>query len=89
MIGQWVEPVTQNGREFRHIYLIWDCSTIRNYRREGLLPWRELIRSYRPPVTFYDVDFRNWLVTLGTFFAVLKILIGRPIREFFFKRPPF
>jgi predicted ATP-grasp superfamily ATP-dependent carboligase len=89
LIGQRVEMVTPSGRKFRHIYLIWDSSTIGNYRREGLLTWRELIRSYRPPVTFYDVDFRNWLVTLGAFLAVLKLLIGRPIRRLFAKEQPF
>ena len=87
LIGQHVEMVTPNGRDFRHIALIWDVSTIGNYRREGLLTWRELIRSYRPPVYFFDVDFRNWRVTLGTFIAVIKILIGRPIRRLLSGRP--
>ncbi len=83
LIGQRVEMVSQNDRQFRHIVLTWDFSTIGNYRRAGLLTWRELIRSYRPPVAFFDLDLRNWRVAAGTLFTLLKLIVGRPIRRFF------
>ena len=89
LIGQRVEPVTQSGRQFRHIVLTWDFSTIGSYRRAGLLTWRELIRSYRPPVYFFDFDVRNWRVAAGTLVALAKLTVGRPIRRLFSKRQPF
>ncbi|MFB3921516.1 MAG: hypothetical protein ACE145_07320 [Terriglobia bacterium] len=87
LIGQRVEPVTQSDRPFRHIVLIWDFATMGSYRRAGLLTWREIFRSYRPPVHFFDFDLRNWRVTLGTLVTLVKLVIGRPIRRFFSRGP--
>jgi predicted ATP-grasp superfamily ATP-dependent carboligase len=89
LIGQRVEMVSQDGRNFRHIVLTWDIKTIGNYRRAGLLTWRDLIRSYRPPVAFFDFDLRNWRVTAGTLFTLLYWIIGRPIRRLFSRRRSF
>ena len=89
LIGQRVEMVTPNSRKFHHIVLTWDFSTIGNYRRAGLLTWRDLIRSYTPPVAFLDFDLRNWRVSAGTVFTLFKLIIGRPLRRLFVKRPPF
>jgi len=83
LIGERVEMVSQNGRQFRHIVLTWDVSTIGNYRRAGLWTWREIMRSYRPPVAFLDLDLRNWRIAAGTLFTLLKLIVGRPIRRFF------
>jgi len=88
LIGQRVEMVAQDGRDFRHIVLTWDFSTIGNYRRAGLWTWRQIIRSYRPPVYFFDLDLRNWRVALGTIITLLKLIIGRPIRRFFSRGQP-
>ena len=88
LIGQRVEMVSQSERNFRHIVLTWDFSTIGSYRRAGLLTWREIIRSYRPPVAFFDFDPRNWRVAAGTLITLLKLIVGRPIRRFFSRRQP-
>lgn len=88
LIGQRVEPVIQSGRHFRHIVLIWDFATMGSYRRAGLLTWREILRTYRRPVYFFDFDPRNWRVALGTILTLLKLVIGRPIRRFFSPRQP-
>jgi predicted ATP-grasp superfamily ATP-dependent carboligase len=89
LIGQRVEMVSQDGRNFRHIVLTWDIKTIGNYRRAGLLTWRDLIRSYRPPVAFFDFDLRNWRVAAGTLFTLAYWIIGRPVRRLFSKRRSF
>ena len=86
LIGQRVEMVDQEDRKFRHIVLTWDFSTIGSYRREGLLTWWDIIRSYRPPVAFFDLDLRNWRVAAGTLISLIYLIIGRPIRRFFSKR---
>jgi len=85
LIGQRVEMVSPNGRKYRHIALTWDAKTIGDSHRAGLLTWRDLIRSYRPPVAFYDFDFRDWRVAAGTLFTIIYLIFGRPIRKLFSK----
>jgi D-aspartate ligase len=85
LIGRRVEMVNPNGRKFRHIALTWDAKTIGSCRRAGLLTWRDLIRSYRPPVVFYDLDLRDWRVGARTLFTLLYLIFGRPIRRLFSK----
>lgn len=86
LIGQRVEMVNQVDKDFRHIVLTWDFSTFRSYRREGLLTWWDIIRSYRPPVAFLDLDLRNWRIAADTLFSVIYLLIGQPIRRFFSRK---
>jgi len=88
LIGQRVEMVNPSDRQFHHIVLTWDFSTIGDYRRAGLWTWREIIRSYRPPVAFLDLDLRNWRVAAGTLFGLLKLTLGRPLRRFFSRKRP-
>jgi len=60
LIGCKVTPVAANGRDFRHIVFRNDIDTIRAYRQERLITWGEVIRSYKPPLAFLDVDLRDW-----------------------------
>jgi predicted ATP-grasp superfamily ATP-dependent carboligase len=86
LIGQPVAFVTHDGRDFRHIVLLRDFSTFRSYRRAGLLTWWGFLRSYRPPVGFFDFDLRDWRVTAANVDQLLRLLIGPPIRRIFPKR---
>jgi hypothetical protein len=83
MIGQPVAFVTQHGRSFRHIMLAADIATFPSYHREGLVTWGEFLRSYRPPVAFFDFDLRDWRVAAQTANRALRGLIGPPIRKIF------
>ncbi len=53
LIGVNVQPVQQVRGDYRHIVLLRDFATFRSYRKAGLLPWREFLRSYRPPGPFF------------------------------------
>lgn len=86
VIGQPVAFVTHHGRDFRHIVLLRDFSTFRSYRRAGLLTWWGFLRSYRPPVGFFDFDLRDWRVTASTIDQLLRLLLGPAIRRIFPKR---
>ena len=86
LIGQPVEPVQPSNFNFRHIFLHRDFATFRAYHREGLLTWGELVRSYRPPVVFFDFDLRDWRVTASTIVTLAKTLAVPTIRRFFPKR---
>ena len=83
LIGQKVEPAEPSPRNFRHIVLIRDFDTIRSYRREGLLTWWALIRSYRPPVYFFDFDLLDWRVTAGNVVEMMRLLARPWVRQVF------
>ncbi len=72
LIGIDVKPVAPLARSFRHIVLFQDISTLPRYRRLGMLTWRSLFKSYRPPIAFYDVNLRDWRV-----FAITSLRFAR------------
>jgi predicted ATP-grasp superfamily ATP-dependent carboligase len=78
LIGQEVEPVRQNSHDYRHVVLQRDLPTLGSYRKAGLLSWKELRQSYRPPVYFFDLDVYDWQVTARTMLGVGWKLFGRP-----------
>ena len=87
LIGIDVQPVRQNSHQYRHICLQRDFSSLRSYRKAGLLSWRQLLHSYRPPAYFYDFDLRDWRVSLATLKEVFKIVVGPYVRRLFPKKP--
>ena len=86
LIGQPVVPVLPSTRDFRHIFLLRDFATFRDYRRAGLLTWRELIHSYRRPRAFFDFDVRDWRVTASTVNTLARTLMAPWVRSIFPKR---
>jgi hypothetical protein len=86
--GRSVAPVAPSSGDFRHIVLVRDIDTIRSYRRAGLLSWRELTRSYRRPVYFFDFDLRDWRVTAATVVELVRLLLRPMLRRLFPKRSP-
>ena len=86
LIGCPVCPVQPAPRQFRHIVLSRDFSCYRSYLNAGVLTWRELLRSYRPPVAFFDFDPYDVRVTCATVVALAKTLLVGPYRRLFPKR---
>ncbi len=87
LIGRKVAEVRPDGHDFRHIVLERDFHTVASYWRAGLLSWRSLLRSYRPPVAFFDFDLRDWRVSLRTLNTLIRIVLKPAYRRFFPKRP--
>jgi predicted ATP-grasp superfamily ATP-dependent carboligase len=81
MIGESVEPVTASKRHFKHIVLKEEATAIPVYMRAGLLSWRGLAASYKPPLAFFDVDLRDWRITLETVLVFLKTLVVNIVRR--------
>ena len=81
LIGKRVIPMTQNGRDFRHVVLFRDLAAIPQYRRENLLTWYEVLQSYRKPVEFFDFDWRDWRVTATQVLHLTKILARSVVRR--------
>lgn len=81
--GQKAVPMEPNGNDFRHISLERDSGTIGGYRKAGMWSWRELAHSYRPPVAFFDFDWRDWRVSLTTLDRVVRNLAGPTVRKLY------
>jgi len=81
LIGQSVDPVEPDGTYFRHIALFRDVASFRSYIRDGLLTWGDFIRSYFGPVHFFDFDWHDRKLAIGTLALVSKQLIAPSIRR--------
>jgi predicted ATP-grasp superfamily ATP-dependent carboligase len=66
LIGKEVAPVAPNGGDFRHIVLRNDACAVPAYWKAGLIGWRDVLRSYRGPRAYYDLDWRDWRYSLET-----------------------
>ncbi len=75
MIGEHVEPVYPSGRRFQHIVLREEANAVPCYMKAGLLSWKALFQSYKPPLAFFDLDIRDWKVSLETIVIFLRTLI--------------
>lgn len=75
VIGQQPDPVSPNGKHFKHIVLRAEGTAIPDYMRAKLLTWGELLKSYKPPLAFYDFDIRDWRNSLETLVVALKLLV--------------
>ncbi|MEJ2619927.1 MAG: hypothetical protein P8163_06590 [Candidatus Thiodiazotropha sp.] len=82
MIGQKVDPVHPNSKHFYHIVLRAEGRAIPAYMKAGLLSWKNLVKSYKPPLAFYDFDIRDWKLSLET----LLVSIITLIRNVLFKK---
>jgi predicted ATP-grasp superfamily ATP-dependent carboligase len=87
LLGHPVEPVTWDGREFRHVVLLRDVPAWGAYRRAGLETWRSILRTYRPPLGFYDFDLRDWRVSWATIRTLARYGLGSLYRAVFRRRP--
>ena len=83
LIGHSVKPVQPLVRDFRHVMFINDLEGMSYYVDEGLETWSSIIRSYRPPVYFFDLDPRDWRNLGRTGLRVTRILAGKAYRKFF------
>jgi len=51
-----------------------------------LISWKDVVRSYRRPLAFYDFDRRDWRYSLETLYVMLRSL-ARGLVERFIRRP--
>jgi hypothetical protein len=75
MIGRRMEPISPTGKHFRHVVLRAEGTAIPEYMRAGLLSWRQLFNSYKPPLAFFDFDLRDWRNSLETLAIMIRSLV--------------
>jgi predicted ATP-grasp superfamily ATP-dependent carboligase len=87
VLGHPVSPVAPSSRDFRHVVVRSDAIAVVEYYRAGLITWRDILRSYRPPLAFYDLDTRDWRYSIETLYVAARLLISGVARGLF-QRPP-
>jgi D-aspartate ligase len=74
LIGRRPAAAAPTRFDFRHIVLRRHVPVLTRLHREGLITWREALRSFRPPVVFWDFDLRDWRVTGRTLNYCARVL---------------
>jgi predicted ATP-grasp superfamily ATP-dependent carboligase len=85
LIGQSVVPVAPNGKDFRHVVLRADAAAMPAYLLGGLITWRDVVRSYRPPLAFYDLDRHDWRCSIETLLVSARTFV-RSVGRHAFRR---
>jgi predicted ATP-grasp superfamily ATP-dependent carboligase len=86
LVGERVAPIEASRFNFRHITLQRDFRAIPKYIAEKTLTWRDVFASYRGPLEFFDLDFRDFRVTARTVYYALRELVGGILRNWGLKR---
>lgn len=80
LIGRAASPVSPSSKLFRHIVLRADARAVPAYLHAGAITWREVLRSYRGPKAYFDLDGRDWRYSLETLYITAGAFISRMIR---------
>jgi len=72
LIGQTPSPVHPAHGKVRHVVLRSDGAAIPAYLSAGTLNWMDVVRSYRPPLAFYDLDRRDLKYSAETILVFLR-----------------
>jgi hypothetical protein len=80
LIGRTVTPVAPSGRDFRHVVLSYDVGAIIAYRLAHLVSWGDVVRSYKPPLEFFDLDRRDWRYSARTLYRMARSVFDAVVR---------
>ena len=80
LIGKTAAPVSPSGKHFRHIVLRADARAVPAYLQAGAITWREVLRSYRGPKAYFDLDWRDWRYSLETLYVAAGAFVSRMFR---------
>lgn len=83
LIGQRPKLATPLGNDFRHIVVRSDAVAAPTYWCAGLVSWRDIRRSYRRPLAFFDLDRRDWRYSAETIFIAGRSLAKTLLRCLF------
>ena len=81
LIGRTPAPVAPSSKHFRHIILRSDARAVPAYLHAGAITWREVLRSYRGPKAYFDLDWRDWRYSLETLYFTAGAFVSRMFRR--------
>jgi D-aspartate ligase len=76
LIGQTPSPVVATRYGFRHMMLNAELAAFPKYLQEGLIGWKEWIRSLRYPMEYFDFDMSDFSVARVTAVKSARALVG-------------
>lgn len=90
LIGRPVMPVSPSRENFRHIVLRADARAVPAYLGAGTISWGDILRSYRGPKAYFDLDWRDWRYSLETLYVAAGAFFRRMFRVLINRRhaPP-
>ena len=80
LIGNTPAPVAPSSKHFRHIVLRSDARAVPAYLHAGAITWREVLRSYKGPKAYFDLDWRDWRYSLETLYITAGAFVSRMLR---------
>jgi predicted ATP-grasp superfamily ATP-dependent carboligase len=83
LIGRPVCPVSPRENYFKHVVLRSDARAIPQYLSARAITWRDLWNSYRGPLAFYDIDWRDWRYSVETIWLSARAFLWRMLRSLF------
>lgn len=83
LIGEKVDPVAPSRNSFKHVVLRADAEAVPVYWKAGLIGFRDILRSYRPPLAFYDLDGRDLRYSAETFLVSVYTLLRGILKSIF------
>jgi D-aspartate ligase len=85
LIGKRVTPAAPMGNDFRHVVLRADAEAAPVYWKAGLISLRDILKSYRPPLAFFDLDRRDLRYSMETVLlsarSLLRGLLKKPLKR--------
>jgi predicted ATP-grasp superfamily ATP-dependent carboligase len=76
LVGQPLPPAAPRGNHFRHVVLRADSRAIPAYLKAGMLTWKDVFRTCRGPLAFFDFDRRDWRYSLETVYVCVRQLLA-------------
>jgi D-aspartate ligase len=76
LIGETPPPAVATRFDFRHVMLCADMAAFPKYREQGLMGWKEWLRSYRGPLKYFDFDVSDTSNARRTALKAARALVG-------------
>jgi predicted ATP-grasp superfamily ATP-dependent carboligase len=86
LIGQTPSPVVATKFDFRHVMLSNELAAFPKYLEEGLIGWREWLRSLRYPMKYFDLDFSDFSIARQTLVKSSRALVGGMLRKWHLRK---
>lgn len=80
LIGQAPSPVQATRFDFQHMMLVNDLTSFPIYLDQGLIGWREYLRSLCGPMKFFDFNWRDSANARRAAYRGLRALLGGLLR---------
>lgn len=86
LIGKTPSPVSATRFNFRHVMLAAELAAFPKYLEEGLIGWRDWIRSLSCPMEYFDFDVSDFSIARVTALKSARALVGGLMRAWHLRK---